>query len=96
MQLLKTKSGRLLAVTLTGILFWIAWPANGFAPLLFIAFVPLLLVEDFICKEKLAGRKINLFWHSYIGFLLFNILTTWWIYFASPFGAAGAIFAAAC
>lgn len=93
MQLLKTKSGRLLAVILTGILFWIAWPSAGLAPILFIALVPLLLVEDFICKEKLAGRKTGLFWYSYLGFLIFNILTTWWIYFASPFGAVGAIFA---
>ena len=93
MQLLSKISGRLLFVIVSSLLLSAAWPAAGIAPLLFIALVPLLLVEDYISNEKKAGRKVRLFWYSYLCFFLFNIITTWWIYFASPFGMFGAVMA---
>ncbi len=36
----------LLLSLLSGVLFSIAWPANGFPGILFVALVPLLYIED--------------------------------------------------
>lgn len=85
------KHRNLILAGLSGILFWLAWPARGFAPLLFVAWIPLLFIEDYFYThhENKGGRK--LFWISYLVFLLWNFLTTWWIYNASLFGAISAI-----
>lgn len=76
---------------LSGVLLSIAWPSAGFAPLLFIALIPLLLAEDIIYRnsDRLKGRF--LFFISYFSFLMFNLLTTWWVKYASLFGAVAAI-----
>lgn len=83
------KGRYLAAVSLSGILLSIAW--LGFSGLfLLIAFVPLLWIEE----DLLQKRRYNLpvvFWaYSFITFLIWNALTTWWIWHASK---AGAIFA---
>lgn len=79
----------LLAV-LFAVLHWMAWPARGLAPLLFISWVPLLFLENHFIENP-ALRKRKFFWLTWLAFFLFNILTTWWVYFASAFGAAMAI-----
>ena len=76
----------------SSLLLWVAWPAKGIAPLLFFAFVPLLAIEDMVYRQKVAGEKAKLFLYSYICFAIFNQLTTWWIWFASPFGMVGAVY----
>jgi len=78
---------------LTAVLLWAGWPAGGLAPVLFFAFVPLLLLEDRIFDQKRQGEKVRLFGYSYLSFLLFNLLTTWWVWYASPFGMIGAVLA---
>ena len=82
---------KLLSVLLFALLMWMAWPAGGFAPLLFIAWIPLLWLEYKVVEQKRIGNNARLFWWSYFGFLLFNLATTWWIYFASGGGMAGAV-----
>ena len=62
-----TKVG--LAV-LSGLLIAAAWPVHGLVPLAFIAFVPLLYLQD---------RHYS-FWLSFITFLVWNALTTWWVW----------------
>ena len=76
---------------LTAILLWAAWPARGFAPLLFIALIPLLLVEEDTCRKKQNGIKAGFFLHGYLSMLLFNLFTTWWIYYASAGGMVMAV-----
>ena len=81
-------------------MLWMAWPASGFAPLLLIAFVPLFILEEKILAAKKQGIKIRLFKWNYLCFLLFNLLTTWWIWYASNWGmmmavACNALFMAA-
>ncbi len=76
---------------LSGIILSLAWPANGFPFLLFIAFVPLLYIEDFIAKNKHNFIKASVFFYSYITFLIWNALTTWWIYYSTTFGSIAAI-----
>ncbi len=81
----------LLLAILSGVLLSLAWPARGFPFLLFVAFVPLLYIEDFISKNKHNFIRSSVFFFSYIAFFIWNFLTTWWIYYSTSFGAAMAI-----
>ena len=65
---------------LTGGLLTAAWPTWGIAPLAFIGFVPLLLLEDRVAK----GERGKLFWLSFLAFLVWNVATTWWVWNATP------------
>lgn len=76
---------------LSGVLLWLAWPDHGFTPLIFIAFVPLLFCEHFYSRDKSKNNGRKIFGKFYIGMLLWNILTTWWIYFSSDVGSFVAI-----
>ena len=70
---------------LSGLLLWAAWPVDGFPFLLFIAFVPLLLLENELQKRK------SVFAHTFLAFILWNILTTFWIVHATWFGVMMAV-----
>lgn len=61
-------------------LLWAAWPLRGWAALIFIAWVPLLFLEERASK----GDKGNVFGLSFITFLFWNVLTTWWVWNATP------------
>ena len=76
---------------LSGVLLWLAWPDHGFTPLIFIAFVPLLFCEHFYSSDKSKNNGRKIFGKFYVGMLLWNILTTWWIYFSSDVGSFVAI-----
>jgi apolipoprotein N-acyltransferase len=82
-----------LLALLSGLLLTFAWFPHGWIPLLFIAFVPLLLVEKSIYADPGKYRSITLFVGSYLAFFTWNILTTWWVKNASYGGAALAILA---
>lgn len=69
----------------------LGWPVSGWAPLLFVGFVPLLFIEDHIYNSLGKYRPISVFNYSYITFFLWNLLTTWWIYHSSLGGAILAI-----
>jgi apolipoprotein N-acyltransferase len=75
---------------LSGLLLSAAWPEKGFAPLLFIAWIPLLVIEDFFYHNP-QRKSRQLFFLFYLSFLIWNLLTTWWVYNATAFGAAAAI-----
>lgn len=61
-----------------GLLMWLAWTPKPFAPLLLIAFIPLLIIEETLTKKYTnAGAKI--FGWAYLSFLFWNVLTTWWV-----------------
>ena len=59
---------------------------GGITPLAFIALVPLLLI-NFQIDKKPKQRFFLRFGLNYLYFLIFNVVTTWWIYFASEEGA---------
>lgn len=58
-----------------------AWYKWGSGIVLFIAFVPLLIMEQDLLKKK--GKAYGRFWLPALAFLVFNILTTWWVKNAS-------------
>jgi len=82
----------LLLSLLSGLLFSLGWFPQGFFPFLFVAFVPLLMVEDHFFSNRDALKPRLLFLFAYLGFFTWNILTTWWVKNASLGGAALAIF----
>lgn len=70
----------LVLAVLSGLLLAAAWPLHGFVPLIFVAFVPLLFIEHRVAN----GDKGNVFWLSFLTFLVWNVLTTWWVWYATP------------
>lgn len=66
---------------LSGLLMVVSFPYTGsIFPLAFIAWCPLLLVEQNIFSEKYRSRKVLL--HAYITFLIYNIGSTYWIFYS--------------
>ena len=82
-----TKVG--LAV-LSGLLIAAAWPVRGLVPLAFIAFVPLLYLQDRI-GDRENPEKGSIFWLSFITFLIWNALTTWWVWKTTAAGTIAMI-----
>jgi len=75
----------------TGLLLAGAWPMNGFPGLLFIAFLPLLYLEDHIASNQQKYSSWAPFFLSLPGLTLWNALTTFWIYNSSAVGGIVAI-----
>ncbi|MGC8864148.1 MAG: apolipoprotein N-acyltransferase [Bacteroidales bacterium] len=77
---------------LTGMLLALAWPVRGFPGLLFVAWVPLLWVEDYLLTNKEKYRRWAAFRPAFVAFGVWNTLTTWWIWNSTPWGGVMAIF----
>ena len=83
---------RLILLSLSsGLLLSLAWPERGCPALLFIAFVPLLWMEELISANRDRFNRFSVFFWSYPGFLLWNALTTWWIINSTGEGAILAV-----
>lgn len=79
---------QLLGISIfSGILLWASWPTSPLTFLIFIAFVPLLFVADAIEK------RTYFFVHSFVALLIWNTLTTWWIWNSTDVGSIAAIIA---
>ncbi len=78
----------LLPVT-AALLMFAAWPHAGIPLLIFTAWWPLFRLSDLHLRE----RRKWFFAKIYLTFFLFNLLTTYWIWFATPAGAVMAILA---
>jgi len=86
------KKLHLLALSLlSGLLLSAAWPENGFVPLIFIAWVPLFFVQDYLGSEAIKNKRISVFWLSFLTFFIWNALTTWWIWNSTAIGAIAAL-----
>jgi apolipoprotein N-acyltransferase len=73
----------LLLSVLSGLLLAISWPENGFTPVIFIALIPLFFLQQYLGDNNKKG----MFWYSWLAFLIWNVLTTWWIWNSTPSGA---------
>ncbi len=56
-----------------------AWPDYGWSWIIFISWVPMLFVEDYIFQNKTFFSRGAIVLYSYPGFLVWNIITTWWV-----------------
>jgi apolipoprotein N-acyltransferase len=81
----------ILLSLVSGLTLSFGWPANGFAPLLFIGFVPLLLIENHLWENRADNSRFSIVWYSFMAFAIWNTLTTYWIYNSTLAGAIAAI-----
>ncbi len=79
--LLSFSSGVLLSLPWLGFPGWI----------IFVAFLPLLWVRNHLLQNAEANASSHFFIHSYVTFIVWNGLTTWWIINATLVGAILAI-----
>ncbi|HIJ36639.1 MAG TPA: apolipoprotein N-acyltransferase, partial [Deltaproteobacteria bacterium] len=68
----------------SGLLLGIPWVIPSFFFLIFIAWVPLFQLEEDIRHNR---NRYALFNYAFVGFLLWNILGSWWIVQAQWLGA---------
>lgn len=81
----------ILSLTLlTGVLMWLGWPPFRFSFLLFIGLVPVFLIEE-VLEKRGSGRWFGSY--TYLAMFWFNLLTTWWVGYASLGGAIGMLLA---
>ncbi|WP_224489449.1 apolipoprotein N-acyltransferase [Robertkochia flava] len=77
---------RLLLAALSGLLLAGAWPTYGFPLLVFFGFVPLLILERNIRLGEDKNKTLKVFGYAYLALLIWNSITTWWIWYSTPFG----------
>lgn len=74
------KKNILLSI-LSGLLLWIAWPPTPYSTfLLFIGFVPMLVSIENIIQSSTTKKGKKIFGITFLGFLVWNILSTYWVY----------------
>lgn len=76
---------------LSGVLLALGFPPVPLTPLIFFGFVPLLMVEAEISALEERPCVWEVFRYSYQAFVLWNILTTWWVANTAFFAAILAI-----
>ena len=79
-----TNMRNLFLSLLSGLLLAFSWPSIGIFPFIFFAFIPLLVLEERAEKGKIV------FGFTYLSFLVFNLITTYWVWYAT---AVGSVFA---
>ncbi|MBN2764552.1 MAG: apolipoprotein N-acyltransferase [Bacteroidales bacterium] len=82
---------RIFLALLSGLLLTPAWYEWGHGFIMMIALVPLLFVEDYLTINARENRSVLAFLYSFLTFLVFNTLTTWWIFNATAVGVVIAI-----
>ena len=76
---------------LGGLLLIPAWYKLGHGFIMFIAFIPLLFVEDYLDENKKEHRSVKAFLYSFITFFIWNTGTTWWIVNSTLVGSIAAV-----
>ena len=77
---------KILLALFSGLLLAFSWPDLGFSPIIFFAFLPLLLLENNSSNSK------QFFLYALFSFLIFNMLTTYWVWNSTPVGSVVAFF----
>lgn len=81
----------LLLALLSGILLSISWPVQGIPYFIFFGFIPLFFIEKHIHENKDYFSRGAIVLYTYPAFFIWNLLTTWWVSYASLFGGIAAI-----
>ena len=82
---------RLLLSVSGGVMLGLAWPTYGFSLLVFFALIPFLFIVEEINSDDKKKKGLRVFGTTYLGILIWNLISTWWIYNSTAFGAAFAI-----
>lgn len=64
---------------LSGLLLAPAYFQWGTGFIMFIALVPLLWVEEDCSGTRSKGPSVKFFWYPVLVFMIFNLLTVWWV-----------------
>ncbi len=84
------RSQRFILSLATGVMLSLPW--LGFPGwFLLFALIPLLLLEHFFTENKSRFGSVSFWGHAFLTFFIWNSITTWWIFFATPVGMALAI-----
>ncbi len=75
---------------ISGLIFWLSWAPVGFPFLIFFAWIPLLFISESLQKSETKFPFWQGFIYSYPAFIIWNGLTTWWIYYSTFEGAIAA------
>lgn len=86
---MKMNNIKILYCVLTALFFWLAWPIQDLSFFIFIAFVPLLLIEDGL-QSNINSSSI-LFRYTFLSFVLLNLACNYWIWNASAIGMVIAV-----
>ncbi|MDR2009508.1 MAG: apolipoprotein N-acyltransferase [Bacteroidales bacterium] len=75
----------------SGLILCLGWTQLGLGWTSFIAFVPLLIIMERLIKSEKKNGGSQFFGYTYLTFIIWNALSTWWIYYATLPGAIAAI-----
>lgn len=71
----------LLLALISGVLLAISWPTYGLPFFIFFAWVPLLMMEHNVAKfSDIKKKKLAVFCYAYLTFLIWNFVSTGWLY----------------
>ena len=76
---------------LSGVMLALAWTTWGLGPLLLVALIPLLLIENYFYTNKTEYKSVSLMPYSYLTFFTWNLISTWWVYNSTPEGGIAAV-----
>jgi len=83
--MIKIKSPWSLSI-ISALLFLVGWPVWGHPILLFFIFIPLFFIEKKINLSSDRNKALKIWAFSYLTFLLWNLVSTWWLINASLSG----------
>ncbi|MGM0648189.1 MAG: apolipoprotein N-acyltransferase, partial [Bacteroidota bacterium] len=81
----------ILLSVLFGSIMAASWPSRGIAFLALLGWVPILFIMDYINEHRERFKRFSVFFYVLPGFLIWNMLTTYWLYNSTPAGAFLAI-----
>ncbi len=64
---------------LSGLLLWLGFPPTTYSPLMFVALLPMLYVEQSISLSYPKMVRWEVFKFAFISIFTWNILSTWWV-----------------
>jgi len=82
---------KILLSLLSGLLLTAGWPERGFPFLLFLGFVPLLVVEYEQWKNRENNHASGIIPYIVLSISTWVLLTTWWVYISTPIGIVATI-----
>ncbi|HVS94573.1 MAG TPA: apolipoprotein N-acyltransferase [Mucilaginibacter sp.] len=66
---------------LSGLLLWIAWPPTHYTTFfLFVGLVPMLVAMENIIVSGSRKKGKQIFWTTFPGFFIWNVLSIYWVY----------------
>ncbi|WP_299579939.1 apolipoprotein N-acyltransferase [uncultured Sunxiuqinia sp.] len=71
---------------LSGVLLSLPWLELFPGWILLGALVPLLFVENRLAKKEWPNTSFDFLTYAFLGFLVWNLITCWWIAYAAPVG----------